>query len=107
MNKKSGKILGIVLVCVGIILAIIGVISFFSATGSMNPRGIFVGAGLGMILIFVGVLLLIIGGVIIYLASIGKIFTYVTTETALGVETASHALGKGLARGVKKGLKQK
>lgn len=112
MSKKTGIILGIILIVIGLVLAICGLISFFSASKNMNPENInpseiFVSAGVGMVLIFVGVILIGAGGLIIYLASIGKIFSYMAKETAPGVEVSSHALGKGLASGVKKGLKQK
>ncbi|MBU0894528.1 MAG: hypothetical protein KKF48_01045 [Nanoarchaeota archaeon] len=112
MNKKSGIVFGIVLIIIGLILAIIGLTSFFSAPGNINqensnPIGAFASVGIGIVIIFIGAILIGAGILIIYLTNIEKIFSYIATETAPGVETSSHALGKGLARGVKAGLKNK
>jgi len=108
MGKTAGIVLGIILIVIGLALAIFGLVSFFGASQNLtNPGGAFMSAGLGIVLIFVGVVLLGAGAVIIYLTNIGKIFSYMAKETAPGIETASHALGKGLASGVKKGWKGK
>lgn len=108
MSKKTGVTIGIILGIIGLVLVIVGLVSFFNSANNIeNPAGAFTSAGLGIMLVFVGVIFIAAGGLIIYLANIGKIFTYVAKETAPGVETSSHALGKGLASGVKKGLKKK
>ncbi len=108
MSKTAGTVLGIVLIVVGLILAIYGLSSFFSAAQNIqNIQGSFMGSAMGIVLIFVGVVLMGAGGIITYLTHIGKIFSYVAKETSSGIETASHALGKGLASGVKKGWKGK
>ena len=108
MSKTAGTILGIVLIVIGLILAIYGLMSVFGAAEDIqNIRGSFMGAGMGIVLMFVGFVLIIAGGLIMYLTNIGKIFSYVAKEASPGIETASHALGKGLASGVKKGWKGK
>jgi drug/metabolite transporter (DMT)-like permease len=114
MDKESAKKIGFVLILVGLIIVIIGIYSFFSSAKNItkiespdNIGGIFFGTGLGMILIFIGVLLMGAGSFIIYIASIGKITSYVAKETSPGTEKISHAVGKGLASGVKKGWKGK
>ena len=108
MGKTAGTILGIASIVIGLILAIYGLSSFFSATGNIQDiQGSFMGSAMGLVFIFIGFVLIIAGGVITYLTHIGKIFSYVAKETSSGIETASHALGKGLASGVKKGWKGK
>jgi len=114
MNKETAKKLGIALIIIGLILIILGIYSFFNSAKNIgkiespeNIGGMFIGTGLGMILIFVGVLLIGAGGMIIYFASIGKITSYVAEETSPGAERITHAVGKGLASGVKKGLRGK
>ncbi|MEK6918206.1 MAG: hypothetical protein AABW51_04635 [Nanoarchaeota archaeon] len=113
MGKTAGIVLGIFLLVVGIVLLIYGFSSFLGSTpnpDSLNSYGIqnsFKSAGVGIFSVFFGFALIGAGGVIIYLVNIGKIFNYMAKETAPAVETTSHALGKGLASGVKKGLKNK
>ncbi|MBU0958495.1 MAG: hypothetical protein KKB31_00990 [Nanoarchaeota archaeon] len=108
MGKTAGMVLGIVLLIVGIAIVIFGLTNVLGASQNIqNIQGSFMNASLGIMLIFFGAILIIAGGAIIYLTNIGKIFSYVAKETAPGVEVASHALGKGLASGVKKGWKGK
>lgn len=108
MSKTTGVVLGIILSIVGVALAIFGFISFLGAPGDMsNPQGAFMSAGLGMGAGFVGIVLIIIGIITLYLTHIGKIFSYMAKETAPGIEKTTHAVGKGLASGVKKGWKEK
>jgi len=108
MGKTTGIVLGIVLVVIGLALVIFGLVSFFGASQNLNnPQGSFMGAGLGMVLMFIGIILIGVGVLIIYLTNIGKIFGYVARETAPAIEKTTHAVGKGLASGVKKGWKQK
>ena len=108
MTKTTGIVLGIILIVVGIALVILGLVNFFGASQNIdNPKGSFMSAGLGMILIFIGIVLIGIGAVILYLTNIGKIFGYMAKETAPAIETTTHAVGKGLASGVKKGWKGK
>ena len=108
MSKTTGMILGIILAVVGIILAIFGLVSFFGASQNIqNIQGGFMNAGMGIVMIFIGAVLLITGIMIIYLTNIGKIFSYIATEASPGAEKITHAVGKGLASGVKKGWKEK
>ena len=108
MGKTTGIVLGVILIIVGLALAIFGLVNFLGASQNIqNIQGSFMNATLGIILIFVGVVLLGAGATIIYLTNIGKIFSYMAKETARGIEKTSHALGKGLASGVKEGLTNK
>ncbi|MFH1327122.1 MAG: hypothetical protein ABIH59_03280 [archaeon] len=104
MSKKTGYITGGILLGVGIVLAIIGFLIFLKSPGDiMDPNSTFFKVGIGSALIFLGFLIAGAGGIILYLSSIGKIFSYMAKETAPGIETTTHAVGKGLASGVKKG----
>lgn len=108
MDKKSGQVLGIVLLIIGGILFILGFIGFFAFAAKMdlaNPAKTFAFSGIGMIGIFIGFVIAGVGGLILYFANIGKISSYMAGETASGIEKTTHAVGKGLASGVKKGLK--
>lgn len=108
MGKTTGIVIGIILLVLGLALAIFGLTSFTGSTQDPeNLMGGFASASSGIILIFIGGVLIIIGVAIIYLANIGKIFSYITKETSPGIEKGSHALGKGLASGIKEGLKNK
>ena len=108
MGKTTGIVIGVILIVIGLALAIFGLTSFMGSTQDPeNLMGGFTGASSGIFLIFIGGVLIIIGAAIIYLANIGKIFSYMTKETAPGIEKGSHALGKGLASGIKEGLKNK
>lgn len=108
MGKTTGIVIGIILLVLGLTLAIFGLTKFAGTTPNPeNMVGSFNSASLGIILIFIGGVLIIIGAAIIYLTNIGKIFSYVAEETSPGTEKISHAVGKGLASGVKEGLKNK
>lgn len=108
MTKTTGIILGIISIIIGAILLILGFVSFIGASSNMfDFQGVFMKAGIGMIFIFIGFILIAGGAIILYLTNIGKIFGYVAKETAPAIETTTHAVGKGLASGVKKGLKKK
>ncbi len=59
-----------------------------------------------MFLTFIGVVLVEAGGIIIYLSCIGKIFSYMTKEATPGAEKITHAVGRGIASGIKKDRKK-
>ena len=76
MTKTAGYVLGTLLLVVGVILIIFGFSKFFGAAGNVqNVGSSFSSAGMGMVLIFIGFVISGIGGLIIYFASIGKIFS--------------------------------
>jgi len=109
MGKTTGIVLGVVLLVLGLALGIFGLISFLAAGSIENSqiRGVFITASTGLILIFIGGGFIITGAVIIYLANIGKIFSYVAAEASPGAEKITRAIGKGITSGIKKGLKEK
>jgi hypothetical protein len=108
MGKTAGIVLGVILLVIGLALAILGLTKFTGSTqNTENLMGGFASASSGIFMIFIGGVLIIIGVAIIYLVNIGKIFSYVAKETSPGTEKITHAVGKGLASGIKEGIKNK
>ncbi len=117
IDSRHGKVrailrlLGPLVVVLGVVLTAIGLISFFSAFGTFQPPRYFWAAILGLPLIGVGLGLSRLG----YL---GDIFRYVSGEvtpvardtfntmaggTRQGVETIAHAVGRGLRSAMRGG----
>ena len=111
MNKQMLKVLGIIFLVLGLLLALGGIFAFIfsaskmvSSTGSFEQANssigkVFFGAGFGMGLLLFGAITLALGGILIYLASLKKITSFVAKETASATKTTFTAVGKGLKRG--------
>ena len=92
--KKIMRIVGIILLVVGIIFAAYG-FTFFGKHGdsfeesSSYGNTWFIFTGIGMFSVFVGIVLL-------KFSLIRPISKYIATEASPAITTASHAIGKGL-----------
>ncbi|MGE5296228.1 MAG: zinc-ribbon domain-containing protein [Solirubrobacterales bacterium] len=106
-TRKVLRCVGIPLLIIGVILFIIGTVSFFRSFGGMEPPRYFWCAFLGMPVTFVGGVLTsygFMGSVMRYsaqeMAPAGKdTFNYLAEETKDSVKTLASAVGEGLRAG--------
>lgn len=106
-TRRILRWLGIPLLIVGVILFVIGTVSFFRSIGGMEPPRYFWCAFLGMPVMFVGGVLMhygFIGSVMRYsaqeVAPVGKdTFNYLAEGTKDSVKTLASAVGEGLRAG--------
>ncbi|MBU3940969.1 MAG: hypothetical protein KKH88_03530 [Nanoarchaeota archaeon] len=101
MNKKALRIIGFLLILIGIIFLIIGFSGIFAFASSLS-FGAFGGASRGILQLFIGGGCILVGAFMVYASYIGKIFSYATKETAPGIERVSRAVGKGFSKGYNK-----
>ena len=103
--KKGILAIGVPLLIIGIILLILGLMTFGSGFGSSDSSfgemNQLASKGFSSVIFMAGGgFLLIIGIGLIYFSQIGRVASYVATETAPAVETVGHAVGKGVAGGI-------
>jgi hypothetical protein len=101
-SMKTGMlILGVLLLLVGIFFLISG-FSSFSSLFEMNggPLGSSGNKGFSSIgFLALGGFLIVIGIGLVYLSQFRKVTSYFASEGSSAIETASHAVGKGIGRG--------
>ena len=107
---KNLKKVGIFLIIVGIFIWFIGLLFFgganyFSSNFDFNTGSI--AAFAGFFLMFFGGLFVIVGIIMLFYFSIGKTSKRIAKETASAAEIRTEALGRGLAKGLKKGFNEK
>ena len=100
MNKIAIRVIGYILVIIGIILLLLGISAFSSFANNLAFSAVGSAMG-GMFFIFIGGACVLIGAFMVYASYIGKIVSYATKEVAPGVETVSKAVGKGISEGYK------
>lgn len=108
--KKVLRIIGGILLGVGIILIIIGSITFigfgFLFRSSTSPESAFKGFGtvaLGMIASFIGFVMAGAGAFMLYLSFLGSVAKFYADETKPAVRTMGEGAGEGLATGIRNG----
>jgi hypothetical protein len=104
-TRKILRTLSPALAVVGLLLILVGMVSFFSAFGTFGPPRYFWCVFLGIPVLFVGVVLCLMG----FLGSLARYvsgeaapvqkdtFNYLAEGTKGGVKTLAQALGEGLA----------
>lgn len=108
-QRESIRLIGKIVLSVGILLSVIGFGSFFSSFGSFEPPRYFWCALLGLPMVGIGSALLkagYLGAISRYFAQeaapVGKdTFNYMATETRPGVRATASAIAEGLTQGVR------
>ena len=109
--RKTLRLLGPLVLGIGILFTIIGIGSFFAAFGGMQPPRYFWCCFVGIPLMFVGGVMTqfaFMGAVLRYqageVAPVGKdTFNYMAEGTKGGVKTVASAIGSGLSEGMSGG----
>lgn len=106
--RKKLRFFGLLILTAGIILTLIGMISFFSVFGSFEPPRFFWCAFLGMPLIFVGTVMTFLG----YIGAFARYFAgesapvtkdvvnYMGENTQSGVKSVAKAITQGIKEGL-------
>ena len=100
MNKIALRVIGFILIVIGIIVLLFGFGAFsaFTNTLAFSAFGSAVG---GIFQIFIGGACILIGAFMVYFSYLGKIFSHVANEASPGVEKVTEAVGKGFSKGYK------
>lgn len=105
--RNTMRVLGPIILGLGLLLIVIGAVSFFASFGSMEPPKYFWCPFLGIPLLFVGAVMTsygFLGKVMRYqaqeMAPVAKdTFNYMAEGTKEGIKTVAGAVGQGLAEG--------
>jgi len=108
--KKVLRVIGGILLGVGIILVIVGLITFIGFGFMAGPSASFGSAdmgfgtvALGMLATFIGFTIAGTGAFLLYLSFLGSVASYYAEETKPAVRTVGEGAGEGLATGIRKG----
>lgn len=94
------RLIGIIMIVFGIILAFIG---YNQQNVSMDSEGWFEQSSAGSFKIFIGLGLLGFGFMLLYISFIRRVSHYMATETQPAITTVGEGVGTGVARGINKG----
>jgi hypothetical protein len=96
-----------VLRIVGVILIIIGLIIFITGVTSQDSESLddedFGGGFSTMFLTFIGIAMMMFGGFVLYFGFVGGVAKYYADEVSPAIETGTEAFGAGLSRGIQRG----